>query len=52
MAWEDFCNEFTAIGLCDRSVNINTECNLRIEGEGTCCGPIVGCITGLGYLCC
>jgi len=47
MEYKDFMLNVKAMGICNRSVNIYTDINMRIENENTYCGPTISCFKGI-----
>lgn len=52
MCWEDFCENFTQLDICDRSTGVEELAIDLHEGEG-CLGPARGCVEGcFKFWCC
>ena len=43
MTYEDFCAHFNWVGVCDRSLTLDSVA-VGVRGEGTSCGPALGCL--------
>lgn len=47
MSFDDFYSHFSTLGICDRSVNVDSEMHMRINYENTCYGPFFACMDGM-----